>query len=1237
MKKNNHLMKRNLNGKRRPSIQRDSKSCRRRGWSILFVCMLLLPSFPFSPNVSQAATQNSDLLDIAFGGAFSSDAGYTNSTGELMDGNVTRRTGMEDISNGSVQLNGGRDGVDFNPRVDIGTDTVDMPLIVETVFNPEQEAKNLNTLLSVGGNMYVRYTDSQTIEYGFEVNNNGHWSSVKETIPAPKAGEDHSLALFYEPTSKGATMQVFLDGRALPAVTSENGGAPMANVDNAIGFGNEVHKGGLNRGFKGTISRAVVTSYEGDFDPSLLKTMNLSQVNRSLLVFGTGSLDESIYTASEDEVTKGDVKIIDGEITGTGRINLNGENSQIVFETTDPLAKDGVLEGNYIAEILAESSAVEPGVTLIDLAGALTIRRSMEGEAIDILVEGQQKQSIDISGKLNKDHLHLSLIYTKNKENEYVVTVMLGDQQLGDKLILTEELSVNRDSVIFAGDGADADGKRLTGEVYGVAFSSLEGKFGNDFLGLLGGPCTVPADLEPSNRIEINANECSYALAEKASLVRPKPKQVKWQQYEQTAFIHYGINTYYGVEWGGFNLDPNMFQPTDLDTDQWARTLKESGFKMAVITVKHHDGFTLYPSRYTDFGVGSSSWKNGNGDVLREFVDSMRKYGLKVGVYLSPADHQAYSDGIFANGSERQTRNIPTLVEGDDRIGDTTLPTFELAATDYGEMLLNQLYEVLTEYGQIDEVWFDGAQGNIPGNAVENYDWDSYYELINSLQPEAVVAVTGHDVRWVGNESGFARENEWSVLGAGIGENGRQYYYPSFKSPDLGSRKALTEAAANGMDYLTWWPAEVDVSIRPGWFYHDNQQPKSVDQLRNIYYNSVARNSVLLLNIPPNKDGKFAEQDVERLKEWHKSIKRDFAINHAEEAVITAENGDEDTDPTNVTDSDYDTDWKSATKDAGSMIFTFDKEVEVDRIVLQENIHHGQQVESFAIEAFIDGEWKKIHENNAIGYKRIVSLPETVSSTKYRVQILKSRGVYHFSEIGLYQTLPEGKAMVDLEGQDSVVAGDTLELDYSLSELPEKMTEGGVTSHELTINYNKDLFSFDSVESLLPESLRVVETQENNPGELQITAVSEGEGVGTEQPILKFKWKSRIHAVETNTSFTISDAKLKDQEGIEAEAVKATHYVQLKPTEIEINPGYIIKKLDEYLANGDIKKSLYKQLSNRLKQAEHHKAREQNKQAIKKLQDFQKHLNKASDASITDNVRLQLDDYVQFLEDLWAK
>lgn len=151
MKKNNHLMKRNLNGKRRPSIQRDSKSCRRRGWSILFVCMLLLPSFPFSPNVSQAATQNSDLLDIAFGGAFSSDAGYTNSTGELMDGNVTRRTGMEDISNGSVQLNGGRDGVDFNPRVDIGTDTVDMPLIVETVFNPEQEAKNLNTLLSVGG------------------------------------------------------------------------------------------------------------------------------------------------------------------------------------------------------------------------------------------------------------------------------------------------------------------------------------------------------------------------------------------------------------------------------------------------------------------------------------------------------------------------------------------------------------------------------------------------------------------------------------------------------------------------------------------------------------------------------------------------------------------------------------------------------------------------------------------------------------------------------------------------------------------------------------------------------------------------------------------------------------------------------------------------------------------------------------------------------------------------------
>ncbi|RIX52501.1 hypothetical protein D3P08_12995 [Paenibacillus nanensis] len=538
-------------------------------------------------------------------------------------------------------------------------------------------------------------------------------------------------------------------------------------------------------------------------------------------------------------------------------------------------------------------------------------------------------------------------------------------------------------------------------------------------LGLIGGPCVLPEGLEPGNRIAISANECPAALAAKASMVRPEPRQVAWQQYEQTAFLHYGINTYYDVEWGNFNEDPNRFQPTELDTDQWARTLKESGFKLAILTVKHHDGFLLYPSRYTDFDVASSSWRNGSGDVLREFVDSMRKYGIKVGVYLSPADHREYTKGTFGNGSPRVMRTIPTLVEGDDRAGDTSLPAFQLPATDYGAIMLNELYEVLTQYGPIDEVWFDGSQGNIPGNRAEAYDWDSYYSLIRELAPNAVIAVQGQDVRWVGNESGRARENEWSVLGAKMNANGIQSYYPSYQSSDLGSRAALASAAANGMNYLTWWPAEVDVSIRPGWFYHANQSPKSVAQLRDIYYQSIARNSVLLLNIPPDTRGKLPDADVARLKEWHQQMKREFAVNHAENAVVAGENGAPGADPSQVKDGSYDTSWSSASNQPSSLTFKLESAVTVDKVMLQEDIRHGQQVESFAVDVRrANGDWEQIAASGVIGYKRVVLLPQPVTGEEFRVRMISSRGPVYLAEVGLYQT---GAQLADKTQLDSLL------------------------------------------------------------------------------------------------------------------------------------------------------------------------------------------------------------------------
>jgi alpha-L-fucosidase len=231
--------------------------------------------------------------------------------------------------------------------------------------------------------------------------------------------------------------------------------------------------------------------------------------------------------------------------------------------------------------------------------------------------------------------------------------------------------------------------------------------------------------------------------------------------------------------------------------------------------------------------VASSSWRNGDGDVVREFVDSMRRYGLKVGLYMSPADENQFLDGVYANGSAHTPRTIPTLVPGDDRAGRDQ-PTYTLTASDYGAYMLNQLYELLTEYGPVDEVWFDGAQGRIPADKVETYDFPSWYQLIRSLAPQATIAVSGPDVRWVGNESGLARPDEYNVVPTITKPNGAPDYALGYAAPDQGSRKALLAGRDAGATALSWWPAESDVSIREGWFHHPEQEPRSLDQLTDI-------------------------------------------------------------------------------------------------------------------------------------------------------------------------------------------------------------------------------------------------------------------------------------------------------------------------------------------------------------------------------------------------------------------
>ena len=432
-----------------------------------------------------------------------------------------------------------------------------------------------------------------------------------------------------------------------------------------------------------------------------------------------------------------------------------------------------------------------------------------------------------------------------------------------------------------------------------------------------------------------------------AAYLVPTKQQYEWQKLELTAFIHFGINTFTGREWGDGSEDPELFNPTDFNAEQWVVALKDGGFKMIIITAKHHDGFCLWPTKTTKYSVASSSWRDGAGDVVRELKNACDKHDMKFGVYLSPWDRNAESYGD---------------------------------SPKYNQMFVEQLGELLSNYGEVNEVWFDGANAEGPNGKKQIYDWPAFYHVIDSLQPLAVKAIMGDDVRWVGNEKGLGRETEWSVtpLRADIHENAtdeNKRLEISATAKDLGSRKLIEEANS-----IYWYPSEVDVSIRPGWFYHAEQdtQVKSLDELVNIYYQSVGMNSVLLLNVPPDKRGLIHETDVARLKTFGQYINNTFADNkmYDTHSYWKAKNGD----------------YKEYKIKDGETINT---------ILLQEDIEKGQRVEIFKVEGLVNGSWKKLAEGTTIGYKRLLRFDD-VTPEKIRVTITETRFGANIKEIGAY-------------------------------------------------------------------------------------------------------------------------------------------------------------------------------------------------------------------------------------------
>lgn len=447
----------------------------------------------------------------------------------------------------------------------------------------------------------------------------------------------------------------------------------------------------------------------------------------------------------------------------------------------------------------------------------------------------------------------------------------------------------------------------------------------------------------------------------------PSENQLRWQEMEYYAFVHFSLNTYTDQSWGYGNEDVKLFNPEKADCRQWARICKEAGMKGIIITAKHHCGFCLWPSEYTEYSVKNAPWKNGKGDMVREMADACKEYGLKLGIYLSPWD-----------------RNHP-----------------DYGKPEYITYFRNQLTELLTKYGDIFEVWFDGANGGdgYYGGANEireidrttYYDWKNTYALVRKLQPNIVIWNDGGDradLRWVGTEDGYVGETNWSLLNATGDVPWNMLHY----------------GVENGN---AWVPAEVNTSIRPEWFYHPSEDTKvkTLPHLMNIYYNSIGRNSTLLLNFPIMPNGLINEKDEKAALDFAKVVKESFAVNLAEKAKVEATNvrgNAKEFSAYKTIDGKKDTYW--ATDDSikkASLTVDFGKPTTFNRLMVQEYIRLGQRVKAFTLEAFVDGNWEEIAKATTIGYKRILRF-SSIKASKTRLNITDSKSCPIISNMGVY-------------------------------------------------------------------------------------------------------------------------------------------------------------------------------------------------------------------------------------------
>ncbi len=454
-------------------------------------------------------------------------------------------------------------------------------------------------------------------------------------------------------------------------------------------------------------------------------------------------------------------------------------------------------------------------------------------------------------------------------------------------------------------------------------------------------------------------------IIRRAASVVPTERQIALNCMEFYGFVHFGLYTFDASR--EFKQEAEIFNPTHFDARQWVRAFKDAGMTGLILTCKHHEGFCLWPSKYTDFSVKSSPWKDGKGDIVKEVADACREENLKFGVYLSPWD------------VHEKTYGTP----------------------EYNEYFKNQLRELCSDYGELFCVWFDGACRS--REKVQEYDWDGFYKIIRELQPNACISICGPDVRWIGNEAGVSREEEWSVVPNCIMMTERNPGYwrqidkiPNSTWKDIGSREFIKD-----YDELMWYPAEVDVSIRPSWGYIEGEKDKlhSLEELMNMYEKAVGGNATLLLNVPPNKEGIFDQEDVRRLREMGMATKKLFSnpqTGGARALGISGGNADA------VLNKKRDEYFEISGIDNGITVFLAGQRT-IDFISLKETIEKGQIIESFMIEVGEGEGWKEVFRASTVGYQRFCRF-KAVRTNRVRIRVLKSRGISRLTEIGIYLT-----------------------------------------------------------------------------------------------------------------------------------------------------------------------------------------------------------------------------------------